>query len=261
MYGRTGLLAPGGLSARDMRPVISGIIEEFVHALPVERDGTVLPGGLSPGSAATRDLEKAAAFAGAAMSSLGGNGFDMAGALAALREITVDSEPEEREAIVRIFEWLTVVALDAYAHAGVAAVREKHRVQLEQSTPVVMVTPFLPALMLIGSLDRMGLDAVLSRLLLSVVRVGARTAIIDAHGLPDPTAEDVLDSLGTFVSHRKISGRLVINAVGLSWEHAQVWAALCHDSNVGFFHKETFPDAVVDALHRAGYELHKVSSR
>ena len=261
MYGRTGLLVPGGLSAREMEPVIASIIEELLHALPAERDGTVLPGSLSPGSAATRDLEKATAFAGATMSALGGSGFDMAATLAALRDVALKSEPDERASIVRIFEWLSVVALDAYAHAGAAAVREKHRVQLEQNTPVVMLTPFLPALFLVGLPDRVGLDAIFSRLLLSVVRVGAKTAIIDAHGLPDPMAEDVVDSLGAFVSHRKIAGQLTVNAVGLDRDHARAWSALCHDSQVGFGHKETFPDAVADGLRRAGYKLHRLPQK
>lgn len=255
-FGHTGLLVPGGMTAKDIEPVLSGIVEELLHALPIERaDGTVLPGGLSRGSAETRDLEKAAAFAGATMSALGGSGFDMAAALLSLRDVAVATEPDERDAIFGIFEWLTVISLDAYAHAGASAVREKQRVLLEQSTPVVMVTPFLPALMLVGSPDRMGLDAILSRLLLSVVRVGAKIAIIDAHGLPDPTADDVLDSLGGFVNHRKITGRLSINAVGLDREHATAWAGLCRSADVGFSHKERFPDAVVDAFARLGYEL------
>ena len=260
-FDRSRLSGPGGLGAAALEPVMASIVEEIYQALPAERaDGVVLPGGLAPGSTATRDLEKAAAFAGASMTALGGSGFDMAAALLALRDVAVACEPEETATVHRMFEWLTVVALDAYANAGIAAAREKQRALLEQRTPVVLLTPFLPAVLLVGQPDRTGLDAIFSRLLLSVVRVGARVAIIDATGLVDPMAESVLDSLHGLVSHRKVSGRLAITAVGLDREHAQRWSSVCSDAKVGFRKEEVLASAVSSALTASGYRLQRAPS-
>jgi hypothetical protein len=119
----------------------------------------------------------------------------------------------------------------------------------------------LPAVLLIGRPDRVGLDAIFSRLLLSVVRVGARVAIVDATGLTDPTADEVVDSLRGFVNHRKIATRVGINAVGLDREHADAWSRLCRDAQVGFRHAERFADAVGDAFARQRYELRRLPER
>ena len=48
-------------------------------------------------------------------------------------------------ALSRLFEWLTTVALDAFASSGMQSLRERHAEQLENGTPVIEVVPKVPA--------------------------------------------------------------------------------------------------------------------
>lgn len=245
-------------SIDDLRPLIAGVIQELSHALPSERaDGTVLPGDLERGSNATRELDRAVTFVGASMAALGHSSFDLAAGLLALRDLALAAEPEERESVIRLFEWLMTVTLNSFATAGVAAVEEKQREQLAQGTPIVLVTSVLPALLLVGAPDRLGYDTIFSRLLLTVVRVGAVAVVIDANGQLDPLDAHFLDSFHSFVGHRKIASNIEVFAVGLDDKHANGWSEVCKANRVPFHHALRFPLAVADALDRSGYQIDK----
>ncbi|HEY0255077.1 MAG TPA: hypothetical protein VGC41_26300, partial [Kofleriaceae bacterium] len=74
---------------------------------------------LQPGSDATRELERSAAFLGAQFASEGATGFDVAALLLEFRDVVAGIFPAvDSAALTRTFEWLTVVALDAFATAG-----------------------------------------------------------------------------------------------------------------------------------------------
>jgi hypothetical protein len=77
---------------------------------------------LRPGSDATRELERSAAFLGAQYASEGGTGFDIAALLLELRDVIASmATPSDAQRLTRVFEWLTVIALDAFAASGLHA--------------------------------------------------------------------------------------------------------------------------------------------
>ena len=88
----------------------------------VEALSVALSGGsqeLKPGANVTRELERSAAFLGAQFASEGATGFDIAALLLELRDVVAGmADPEDAAALTRLFEWLTTVALDAFAASG-----------------------------------------------------------------------------------------------------------------------------------------------
>jgi hypothetical protein len=213
---------------------------------------------LVPGSTLAREVEKAAALVGALLASGENSGFDVSALFYALRGL-FESAPlvaDERTALLFFTDWLNAVACDAFAAARVQAERERWREQLEDGTPVVMAAPELPVAFLVGRPDGVLLDSVLSRLLLMIVRVGARAAVIDAAGLADPSRPELLEALGRFLSHRKVSGAVAIVAVGMRSEHERAWRDVAPSSTELSFEAH-FDRALDRALSLAGYRLIK----
>src|ERR1043165_2883668 len=107
---------------------------------------------LKPGSEATRDLERSCAFMGAQFASEGATGYDIAALLLELRDVVDDmTEPGDKLAVTRLFEWLTVVALDGFAASGPQSLREQTSEQLDAGTPVIEILPKVPAVLLVGA--------------------------------------------------------------------------------------------------------------
>ncbi|HKE14211.1 MAG TPA: hypothetical protein VKB80_05090 [Kofleriaceae bacterium] len=218
---------------------------------------------LVPGSTLAREVEKAAALVGALHATgEATTGFDIAALFGALRDLfaAVPLGPgglaeDERDALVRFAEWLSAVAFDSFSAARVHAERERWREQLEDGTPVVLLAPELPAAFVVGRPDGVLLDSVLSRLLLLVVRVGARAALIDAAGMADPTRPEVLEALGRFLAHRKISGSVSLVAVGLDDGPERAWREQARQSGTDLSFDAHFDHALDRALSVAGYRL------
>ena len=148
---------------------------------------------VKPGANATRELERSAAFLGAQFASEGATGFDIAALLLELRDViggVTDLEhPEAAEdaaAVTRLFEWLTVVALDAFAASGMQSLRERQAEQLESGTPVIEILPKVPAVLLVGAPSVSIIDSLLSRGWMLAVGTGASCLIVDCGGLADP---------------------------------------------------------------------------
>jgi len=214
---------------------------------------------LVPGSTLARDVEKAAALVGAHLASSGATGFDVSALFYALRDVFASTPlgPDERADLAGFADWLNAVACDSFAAARVQAERERWREQLEEGTPVVMAAPELPIAFLVGRPDGVLLDSVLSRLLLLVVRVGARAAVLDAAGLAEPARPELLEALYRFLSHRKISRAVSLVAVGLRPEPERVWRELADDSGTELSFEAHFDRALDRALSLAGYRLIK----
>src|SRR3954464_12407974 len=118
-------------------------VANLVEALSVAVSGGSAE--LRPGAHATRELERSAAFLGAQFASEGATGFDVAALLLELRNVVANvARAEHGAALTRMFEWLTVVALDGFATAGLQSLRERVSDQLEVGTPVVELMPKVP---------------------------------------------------------------------------------------------------------------------
>ena len=269
-YRASPLRMPRPVDPQMVARLVSPILECLADALgpwpSPGRAGTEPPAGaaqspataLVPGSTLAREVEKAAALVGALHAT--GDGFDVAALFYALRDLFAalwSVDEQERAALVRFTEWLSAVACDSFAAARVHAERERWREQLEDGTPVVLAAPELPVAFLVGRPDGVLLDSVLSRLLLLVVRVGARAAVIDAAGMGDPARREVLEALGRFLAHRKISGSVSLVAVGLADEPEQAWRELAEDSRTDLTFEAYFDRALARALSVAGYRLVK----
>ena len=92
---------------------------------------------------------------------------------------------EDAAAMTRLFEWLTVVALDTFAASGLQSLRERVNDQLELGTPVVELLPKVPAVFLVGAPNAGVIDGLLARAWMLAVGTGAPCLIIDASGLAE----------------------------------------------------------------------------
>ncbi|MEM9491505.1 MAG: hypothetical protein AAGC55_20340 [Myxococcota bacterium] len=256
-FSQAALRFPGTGTSREIAVLIAALIEGLAQALPAQRDdGTTIPGGLTPGTPWVRELEQAAAFAGASLAASGVSGFDLAAAILALRDVVADSLSEgEKGDVHRAFEWLHIVASDAWGTARERAQAEKLRDQLERDTPVLMVAPTIAAVTLIGAPDGVGLDAIFARLVLLVVRIGAEATIVDATGLEEPGGVPVLDALRRFLAHRKVAGKVTVIAVGLSEEAERLWTGLAAECGTAMERELQFYEALQLAYQRTGYRL------
>lgn len=252
---------------RLVSPILEGLADALGPSPAAARQGGAgaladhLPASaLVPGSTLARDVEKAAALVGALLASGGdATGFDVAALFYALRDVLTAPplEADERAALVAFAEWLNAVACDSFAAARVQAERERWREQLEDGTPVVLAAPEVPVAFLVGRPDGVLLDSVLSRLLLAVVRVGARAAVIDAAGLADPARPELLEALERFLSHRKVSRAVSLVAVGLRGDAEKAWREAAERSRTDLSFEAHFDRALERALSMSGYRLVK----
>jgi hypothetical protein len=224
----------------------------------VEALSVALYGGadeLKPGAIMTRELERSAAFLGAQFASEGSTGFDIAALLLELRDVIVAlAEPEDAAALSRLFEWLTTVALDAFAASGMQSLRERQAEQLENGTPIVEVLPKVPAVLLVGAPSTSLIDSLLSRAWMLAVGTGAPCLIIDCGGLAEPGEKNFDGGYRRFLEQIEGSALQVVlsNARRPLRERA---AALTTERGQSFQHFDRFDSAVAHAIERAGYHM------
>ncbi len=258
-YRLSPLRLPAPVDGPGMARLLSPILESLGDALgpaaqpsPIESSSALVPG-----SAAAREVEKSAALVGAILASGTASGFDAAALFYALRDVLAEApvRQADRAALRRFAEWITVVAFDAFAAARVQAERERARDLLEDGTPVVQVMPELPAAFLVGRPDGVLCDSVLSRVLLLVVRVGARAVILHASGLTDPARPEVIGALRRFMAHKKVAGAVHVIAVGLAPEAEEPWQGVAGEAGAELSFEPDFDRAVERGLKLSGYRL------
>lgn len=249
------LRMPHPVDDREYVNLVSSMMEGLADALPVpgsEPDGNTL----RPGCKDLRELERAVAFAGSAMAASRSSAYAVAALLCSLRDVVLDFvEPPCSHTVADLFEWLTVVALDAYANARAISAVERVREQLEQGMPVVMASPEVPAVFLIAAPGEPELDSIFGRVILSAVRVGAKSVVVEATGLSDQVAAGTIAAVRRFSNHRKIQGHVEVIIVGLSSEAEPVWKDAA--ASTAIHCENRYEDALVRAQKRAGYQLVK----
>ena len=248
-YGRSHLRGPGAGTAAGHAAVIDGLIESLAVAVA---------GGapdLRPGSSALRDLEKATAFAGAAMASGAASGFEVAALIMTLRDAVLEqSEIELVGPITELFEWLAFIALDAFATAGKRAAAERAADQLEEGTPVVLITPEIPAVFLLGAPPEASLEGIFARAMLLVVRVAAPTLIVDMSGLADAGAPPITEAGARLLAHRRM-GQVELAVVGVADSVADRWRGMARSHGVALTVFDRFDAAFSHAARRAGLNV------
>lgn len=251
-YDRSPMRMPGAIRPAEVTATIDHLFSSLTGLFIAPHRTEDAPLVLTAGSSELREIEQAAAFLGANLSSTRATGFDVVALVLCLRDVLCPlADGAETDELAGFIEWLAAVAVDSFSAARQRAVVERHREELEEGTPVVNIVPELPAAFLIGAPQRSVVDSVLSRLLLSAVRVDAAALILDASGLANPEAPEVLEPLRRFLGHRKLAGRTRVLVVRLVPEAVPVWSAVSTD--LQFF--EYFDGAVAEGLRAAGYRL------
>lgn len=210
---------------------------------------------IKPGANVTRDLERSAAFLGAQFASEGATGFDIAAVLLELRDVvSAVIDGEDAAAVARLFEWLTVVALDAFAASGMQSLRERQAEQLESGTPVIEILPKVPAVLLVGAPSASIIDSLLSRGWMLAVGTGAPCLILDCGGLAEPGERNFDAGFTSLLDQAKGSAlQIVLSAARRPL--AERASALAAARGMAFQHVDRFDSAVSHASERAGYRL------
>ena len=228
-------------------------VASIVEALGVA--ATSDNGELRLGSDATRELERSAAFLGAGFASEGATGFDVAALLLELRDVCAGLVTTTDSAnLTRLFEWLTVIALDAFASAGMQSLRERQAEQLETGTPVVELMPKVPATLLVGAPSSAVIDNLLSRAWMLAVGTGAPCLIIDCAGLAEPGERAFEAGYQAFLVQAEGS-LLQILLSGARRSLRERAAVLAGEKSLAFQHFDRLDSAVGHAMERAGYHL------
>jgi hypothetical protein len=227
-------------------------VANLVEALADAAAGGV--GELQPGGGATRELERAAAFLGGRFASEGATGFDVAALLLELRDVIAGAATDDAPALTRLFEWLTAIALDSFAAAGLQSLRERVSEQLESGTPVVELLPKVPAVLLVGAPGASVIDNVLSRAWMLAIGTGAPCLIIDCGGLAEAGERAFEAGYRDFL--RQAEGSAIQVLVSTARRPVRdLAAALAAERGLPFQHFERLDSAVSHALERAGYLL------
>jgi hypothetical protein len=222
----------------------------MIEALAVAVDGG--PGELRAGKPLVRELERACSFTGQRMQATGASGFDVAAALLALRDATVEfASADLAGPLGELFEWLVVIALDAFATAGTQSMRERAAEQLEAGMPVVQLTPDVPAVFLLGDPGPAVLDSVLARALLLIVGSGARTLILDPSGMDDAAASPpVVEAIERFFTQKRMKP-VEVALVGAGGEVKTAWTDVGARHGVTVTAFERFDAAFAHAVERS----------
>lgn len=248
LYQASTVRLPGASNLPLARRVAAPIVEALAEAFSGDQ--------LAPGSPELRELEKSVGFVASSWAADRGSGFDLTGVLLAVREALYErADDVDRQRLASLFDWLFALSADAFGYGGVRAEKERLRQTLERGMPVVAVTPDLPAAFLVGESDSYTLDGVLGRLAMLVIRLGARSAIIDATGLDDASAAPALVSLDRFLRHRKLAGKLTILVVGLPSEAEPRWADVAATAGTSLEVLPSFDQAVARGLERSEHRL------
>lgn len=267
-FDRSALRVPCPTDPRQHAALVATMVTSLGEAVMGPRDpadrarrpSTVPPQRLRPGGPELRELERAAALAGASLSASGASGYDVAALVLAVRDAVLEFAPSEwAGAIGDVFEWLVVISLDSFASAGTASAQEKAEEQLETGTPVVLVTPEVPAVLLIGAPSSSVLDSVLARALLLVVRVGAPTLVLDVSGLTDPVAGVVREAASRFFGQKRM-GAVEVVLSGGSGQVGRAWVEVGRAHGVTVTPVDSLDAAVARALDRAGVQLRRRAS-
>jgi hypothetical protein len=248
-FERSALRVPRPVDPRQHGALVAGLIEALGEA-------TLHPDArLRPGAAELRELEKASSFAGGAMLAGGASAFDVAALVLSLRDaVTEFASADQIAALGELFEWLVVLALDGFATAGAVSARERADEQLEAGTPVVLLTPEVPAVFLVGAPGQATLDSILARAMLMVVRTGARSLLIDASGLAEAGAAPVTEAVDRLLAHPRLSG-VQIELIGAPDDAASTWRRMAQSRGAALEAHDRLDAALLVAFERAGYQL------
>lgn len=256
-FKHSAMRLPRTFDLAELSATLGPIAEALGNLVAPNRNGvrpTTLQ--LSPGALELREVEKAVSFAAANLAVDGFSGFDVGAAFFALRDVLCRdlSEPAYAD-VQRYLEWLVVLAGDSLATGREQAAVERWHNQLDEGTPLIMITSQLPAALFVCQPDRQVVASVFGRLLLTVVRTGAPSAILDVRGMAGRLTEGFAESLETFLGHSRIAGRVQILACGVHIDDVGRWSEIAARAGAQLDFENYFDTCVQTALNVGGWRL------
>lgn len=210
---------------------------------------------LRPGSVLTRELERSCSFLGGQFASSAASGFDVAAFLLALRDAVEEFAGHEEAAAIReLFEWLSLVALDSFATAGILSLQERTTEQLESGTPVVQLAPKVAAVLLVGGATTSTMDSLLSRGLMLAIGISSNCLIVDINGLCETSLQLFPKTIAAFVERERLPS-IELLLVGASTSIADACQDTMNRLGCRLSPFDRLDAAVERALDRNGYAL------
>jgi hypothetical protein len=256
-YEASLLRIPKAVDRASMSSSVESIVESLANVVAPDRDGHILENlSFRPGANHLREVEKAVSFMAARLGAAGFTCFDVCGLIFALRDVLCEHlhGPAETE-MLGYMEWLAVLAADSLATGREQAALERWHNELDEGTPLVMVTPELPAALFVCKPDSRVAAGVLGRLLLSVVRTGARAAIIDVSGISGRLEVAFADALERFLSHSKVAGTVTVFARGVHANDVSSWEDIANRSGAKIIFEDYFDVCVAESLKIGSWRL------
>jgi hypothetical protein len=233
------------------------IVEALANFVAPDREGRVLENpSFRPGASELREVEKAVSFAAARLGAAGFTGFDVGALVFTLRDVLCEHLHGPAQAELQAYmEWLAVLAGDSLATGREQAASERWHNELDEGTPLVMITPELPAALFVCRPDRRVAAGVFGRLLLSVVRTGARATIIDVSGISGGLEPEFAEPLERFFGHAKVAGSVTIFARGVHPDDVPSWKEMGDRSGAKLVFEDYFDVCVSESLRLGGWRL------
>ncbi len=224
----------------------------------VEALAVAVSGGLAelrPGAALTRELERSCAFLGGQFAGGGASGFDVAAFLFALRDAVLEhASAAEAPPLNALFEWLSVLALDSFATAGILSLQERTTEQLESGTPVVELAPKVAAVLFVGGPTTATMDSLLSRGSMLAIAISSSCLVLDVTGLSEQSLTLFPKTIAAFLE-REHPASIELLLVGSTRSVSDA----CQDLAARLARRLTIIErldaAVEQALDRNGYAI------
>ncbi|MBL4634898.1 MAG: hypothetical protein JKY56_13585 [Kofleriaceae bacterium] len=220
------------------RAAVAAQLTPLVHALSAmvapDRAGRAVSNlELRPGLSELREVEQAVAFlasnVGSTRRSSKGmaSGYDVGAALFSLRDVlSMELPAAATKELQSYIEWLVVLAGESLAHGREQAALERFSDELDAGTPLLMITQELPAAIFVCSPERRVVAGILARLLLAVVRTGAKALIIDISGVSKNWIPQLRESLEEFFENPRVGGKTTVFMCGISNSELSTWEEL-----------------------------------
>lgn len=248
------LPVPVDASLRSMlRPVLSTLSD----AVSADREGRWPVLELTPGCLALREVEKSISFLAANLAAYGFTAFDVCALFFALRDVLKPRLADRSlyPDLRTYMEWLAALASDSLAKARERAAQERWDRLLDNGMPLVMITPELPAAFFLC--DPIGpiITSLFERLLLMIVRTGAKSAILEVSGLDIRVSDSFAVALEHFCLHNKVRNHLTIFACGVHADEIERWKTVANSSGTNIVFENHFDMCVEHALRQGGHRI------
>ena len=255
-FGESPIRMPRQIDSATLTATLEPIMEALANVVAPNRDGDRPSPRFRPGAQELREVEKAVSFAVANLAVDGFTGFDAGALFLSLRDVVCSAIDGAALAEMQTYmEWLVVLAADSLATGREQAAIERWHNQLDEGTPLIMITPQLPAALFVCQPDRRVVASVFGRLLLTIVRTGGTAVIIDVRGISGRLNEEFAEALETFVGHARVATRIRIMVCGVHGDDVPAWQAIADRHNADLHFENYFDSCVSAALKSGGWRL------